>query len=131
MKSRPLCACPASSTWHHSCSNDHRLESQQGRNESSFRGERSMTSMRHWIRTAGLGLAAMLIAVPASAQIVQSAHFGIGAFYPRGFDSRDANDTLVADLTTAEPLAFDIGQFTSVTFFGEWIVELGPHISVG
>jgi hypothetical protein len=90
-----------------------------------------MTSMRHWIRTAGLGLAAMLTAVPASAQIVQSAHIGIGAFYPRGFDSRDANDTLVADLTTAEPLAFDIGQFTSVTFFGEWIVELGPHMSVG
>src|SRR6478752_5584888 len=100
--------------------------SQRGRNESSSGGERSMTSMRHWIRTAGLGLAAVLIAVPASAQIVQSAHFGIGAFYPRGFDSRDANDTLVADLTTAEPLAFDIGQFTSVTFFGEWIVELGP-----
>jgi hypothetical protein len=90
-----------------------------------------MMSMRNWLRTAGFALATTLIAVPASAQIVQSFNVGFGVFYPRSFDSRDVNDTLVANKSAAEPLAFDIGSLSAATVFGEWIVEMGPHLSFG
>jgi len=84
-----------------------------------------------WIRTAGFALAAALIAAPASAQIVQGFHMGAGVFYPRGFDSRDVDDVLVADLTFVDPIAFDINNFTSGTIFGEWTIDMGSHLSFG
>jgi len=48
---------------------------------------------------AALSIVALLVAAPASAQIVQSVQIGGGMFFPRGFDSRNDADTLVADLT--------------------------------
>jgi hypothetical protein len=81
-----------------------------------------------WIGVAWF--AAVAWAAPASAQIIQSAHLGVGGFFPRGFDSRDDDDTLVANLKAAEPLRFDIGRFRSGTIFGEWNVQFG-HIEFG
>jgi len=90
-----------------------------------------MISMRSWVRTAAFTVAVVLIGTPASAQIVQSVQVGIGAFYPRGFDSRDVDDTLVANLSAAEPLQFDISRFRSAVYFGEWNIDMGSHISFG
>lgn len=89
-----------------------------------------MTSMRRWTYTAGWCLAATLVAAPASAQIVQSLHIGFGGFFPRGFDSRDRADTIVADLSAPEPLDFAIGQFKSGQVFGEWCVQVGRHVEL-
>jgi hypothetical protein len=88
-------------------------------------------SMRPLLRTAAFTVGVLIIAAPASAQIVQSVHAGIGVFYPRGFDSRVADDTLVANLTAAEPLQFDITRFQSAVYFGEWNIDVGSHISFG
>ena len=90
-----------------------------------------MTSRRRWSGIVGLWLAAALVAAPASAQIVQSVHVGFGGFFPRGFDSRDPADTLVADLSAAEPLDFQISQFKAAQIFGEWCVQFGSHIEFG
>ena len=73
-------------------------------------------------------LAVLLAARPASAHIVQSAHIGIGAFFPRGLDTRVAGDTIVADVNDQNALAFDFGRLTSVTVNGEWSVAFGPHL---
>jgi hypothetical protein len=87
--------------------------------------------VRTWARTSGLVLAALLLALPASAQVVQSFSAGIGAFFPRGFDTRVDGDTLVADLTDANPLFFHIGDFKTANVFGEWNVALNDHVEVG
>jgi hypothetical protein len=78
-----------------------------------------------------LAVALMAMATPASAQIVQSLHVGVGAFFPRGLDSRVTGDTLVADLAPPDPLAFKIGDFRTASVFGEWTVAIGPRIEVG
>jgi hypothetical protein len=67
-------------------------------------------------------------AAPASAQIVQSLHIGAGVFFPRGFDARAEGDVLVEDLSTFEPLLFNINDFRAMSLFGEWNVSFGPHI---
>lgn len=90
-----------------------------------------MRPTNRWIPIAGAWLVATLMAVPASAQIVQSLHVGFGGFFPRGFDIRTPGDTLVADLSDAEPLAFQIGRFRSGQAFGEWNVQFGKHIELG
>ena len=90
-----------------------------------------MIPMPRWVRTAGFVLAAALIAAPASAQIVQGFHMGVGVFYPRQFDSRDPDDVLVQDLTFADPLEFSIDNFRSGMIFGEWTADVGSHLSFG
>lgn len=87
--------------------------------------------MRTFVRTSAWLLTAMLVAAPASAQVVQSLQLGAGAFIPRGYDSRLDNDVLVADLTDQNALAFDIKHFRSGTVFGEWDVAFGPYVEVG
>jgi len=78
-----------------------------------------------------LTLAVMaLAATPASAQIVQSIHVGFGGFVPRGFDNRATGDVLVEDLTTTQPLAFNINEFRGPTIFGEWTVAFNPKVEV-
>ena len=67
----------------------------------------------------------------ASAQIVQSVQLGAGAFFPRGFDTRVQGDTLVANLIDANPLFFEISDFTGFTVNGEWNVSFGHHVEVG
>jgi len=71
------------------------------------------------------------VARPASAQIVQSLHVSAGVFFPRGFDSRTEGDVLVEDLSTFEPLLFNINDFRAMSVMGEWNVSFGPHVEGG
>jgi opacity protein-like surface antigen len=84
--------------------------------------------MRPLIRAAGLAALTLAIATPASAQVVQAVQVGFGAFLPRGFDSRVEGDTLVENLSTFEPLAFEVREFRNVNVFGEWIVAVGDYV---
>ncbi|MEZ5318583.1 MAG: outer membrane beta-barrel protein [Vicinamibacterales bacterium] len=84
------------------------------------------------IAARGIGALALalIVAAPASAQIVQSVQFGVGVFSPRGFDSRAAGDVLVENLITTDPLLYEIKDFRGPTAFGEWIVGFGDHVEV-
>jgi hypothetical protein len=92
-------------------------------------------------RRVSVLLAVLLsIAIPASAQVVQSFHVMTGGFFPRGIDSRDANDVLSrnfvgefmpGDPTVTDALAFEIKDFRTGHLFGEWNVAFGDHIEVG
>jgi hypothetical protein len=97
-------------------------------------------TMPGFIRKASYALLFLLMAAPASAQVVQSVQFGVGGVFPRGLDARAADDILVRnyfgeslpgapDLTDA--LAFDISDFRSGQLFGEWNVAFGDHIEFG
>jgi len=76
-----------------------------------------------------LGLA-VLLATPASAQVIQGAQFGFGAFLPKGLDARTDQDTLVENLSSIEPLAFMIDDFRNAHVFGEWLVAFGDNVEV-
>lgn len=86
------------------------------------------------MRTVLKGLSALVIvatsATAASAQVVQSFQVGFGGFSPRGFDGRAAGDVLIENLTTFEPLLFDIGDFKGANIFGEWAGAFGHHVEV-
>jgi hypothetical protein len=94
--------------------------------------------MRTWFRAGALSAILVGLAVPASAQVVQSVSFGGGIFFPRAFDARTAGDVLVADLTQPEvspgvtaSLDFRIQDFRSAQFVGEWHIAFAPHLEVG
>jgi hypothetical protein len=96
--------------------------------------------IRICIRATTLLAAALLLSSPASAQVVQSVQFGVGGFFPRGFDSRDADDVLVRNLvgqampgdpSLSDALFFEVKDFRSAKVFGEWNVALGRHIELG
>lgn len=91
------------------------------------------------ISILGTVLTALLVASPASAQIVQSFQFGVGTFGPRGIDSRADGDVLRRDLfgqplgadnSLTDSLAFDIHDFRTGHVFGEWNVAFGNHLEV-
>lgn len=82
-------------------------------------------------RTSGIWLAAVLLAAPASAQVIQSLNVGVGLFNPRGYDGRAEGDVLVQDLDGAYALAFKVGDFRGGQIFGEWNVAFGRHVEVG
>ncbi len=84
--------------------------------------------LRKFARTSLLVLTGALVAVPASAQIVQALQLGGGAFIPKGYNSRVQGDVLDEDLNS---LLFRIKDFSSGQVFGEYLVELGDHIEVG
>jgi len=92
------------------------------------------------MRHTGLILALLLVAVPASAQVIQSVQIGGGVVFPRGLDARVDDDVLVRNYfgealpglpTLTDALAFEIGDFRSGHVFGEWNVALGDHIEFG
>jgi opacity protein-like surface antigen len=92
------------------------------------------------IRAAGLILAGLLAATPASAQVVQSIQFGGGLFSPRGFDSRVDGDVLRRDFdgrslngapNLTDALVFKMSDFRTGHVFGEWSVDIGKHLEVG
>jgi len=59
----------------------------------------------------GLGFALVAgVAQPAAAQVVHSFNGNVGFFLPRGFDSRDPNDVLLANTSA---LVFNMGDFDS------------------
>jgi hypothetical protein len=86
--------------------------------------------MRTSGRTGMLWLAAVLVAAPASAQIVQSLHVGAGIFFPRGEGGRASGDVLVEDLITADPFLFKVSDFRGVSFFGEWNFAFNNRIEL-
>ena len=55
---------------------------------------------------------------------------GVGAFFPRGLDSRVAGDTIVANVNDPLTQSFDFGRLTSVQINGEWNVSFGHHLEV-
>jgi hypothetical protein len=78
-----------------------------------------------------LAFALVSAATPAAAQ--QSVNFYFGAFTPAREDARSrsdgrSDDVLVNNLNV---FAFDINDFDSVTFGGEWLVALGTHAEAG
>jgi hypothetical protein len=78
-----------------------------------------------------LAFALISAATPAAAQ--QSINFHFGAFTPAREDARSrsdgrSDDVLVNNLNV---FAFDINDFDSVTFGGEWLVALGTHAEAG
>lgn len=86
---------------------------------------------RFAIRSAVL-LAVLGFAAPASAQVVQSVQVGVGAVFPRGFDTRVQGDTLVANVTNANPIAFGgMNEFTTAQIYGEWNATFGDRIEIG
>ncbi|HEY6359429.1 MAG TPA: outer membrane beta-barrel protein [Vicinamibacterales bacterium] len=84
--------------------------------------------LRYFARTAAWLVAALLVAAPAAAQVVQGFQIGGGGFMPAGYDARPSNDVLVTDLNTQ---TFDIGHFNGAQVFGEYNVDLGKHLEVG
>lgn len=105
---------------------------------------------RFWLITARLASLALLLAAipsPASAQIVQvtrsdarhSVGFNLGYFWVKGedgrpndcFTSNDDCDTLVANLSSQDPLLFEINEFNNVTFGGEWLYAVSDFLEVG
>ena len=78
------------------------------------------------VACVGLMLAGLVaVARPASAQIVQSLNLSAGVFFPRGFDARAEGDVLVENLSTFEPLLFNINDFRAMSVMGEWNVSFG------
>jgi hypothetical protein len=73
---------------------------------------------------AGAVVIGLLTTPIASAQ--QSFNVYVGGFVPKSEDGRTPNDVLVNDLTVDPPLAFNISDFHTVTFGGEYLVGLGP-----
>jgi hypothetical protein len=84
----------------------------------------------------GLAVAAMLTPATAQAQITrvsnsdhrQAVGFNVGYFWLRPEESRVAHDVLVTDL---DSLVFDINDFNSVTFGGEWLLSVNKFVEVG
>ena len=96
---------------------------------------------RSFPRCGSLWLAAFLLtAAPASAQVVHNLHFGVGGFFPTGFNGRSDDDVLLRN-AAGEPFVFDPGltdalvfemkDFRSAHFFGEWNAALSDLIEVG
>jgi hypothetical protein len=87
---------------------------------------------------SGIAFGMLMLASPASAQVVQSIQVGGGWFFPRGEDSRVVGDVLVANLTNkgtipgySDALLFDIGDFRSGNVVGEWNVTFGDRVEIG
>jgi hypothetical protein len=88
-----------------------------------------------------LTLLIALMPALASAQIRQvsssrsdaqnTVNFTIGYFALHGLDSRDPDDTLLADLQNAEPLLFEIKDFNGAPFGGEYLFGIGSHFEAG
>ena len=91
------------------------------------------------IRVAGLALAVMLAAIPASAQVVSSLHVGLGGFFPRGIESRAAGDVFVRNIdgegigngTVTDALVFRMNDFKSAYTFAEYNAGFGQHVELG
>jgi hypothetical protein len=63
-----------------------------------------------------------------SASAQQQISFSVGGFSPRSTDSRSSDDVLVNNL---DFLAFQVSDFSGVTFGGEYLTALGDHFDAG
>src|SRR3954464_2786827 len=93
---------------------------------------------------AAAAVAAILILAPATAraQITQvgtsscsdgrsTVNFSIGYFMLKGLESRDEDDILLNDLQSGQPLLFEVNDFNSATFGGEYLLGIGSHFEAG
>jgi len=92
---------------------------------------------RQWLVTVCAAVGLAMTSASAQAQVVQvsrsedSRHaigFNVGGFFPRGADTRDSQDTILADL---DDLAFEIKDFNNVTFGGEYVYAISPFLEAG
>jgi opacity protein-like surface antigen len=92
------------------------------------------------LATALTVLATLLAPAAASAQIrqvsssdasKQTVNFTIGYFALKGLDSRVEDDVLLGDLQNAHPLLFEVKDFNSALFSGEYLVGFGSHFEAG
>lgn len=80
-----------------------------------------------------IGLAVLLTAMtPQTSAAQQSVTLYLGGFVPRGLDSRAEGDALLNNLFRGDySLIFDFDSFKSVTFGGDWLVAVTPHLEAG
>jgi len=94
----------------------------------------------HWV----MGLALVLLASPANAQVVQvtradarhSIGFNLGYFSLKGEDARDVDDVLLADqadlaLRDRPESKLEIGDLNNITFGGEWLYAPSNFLETG
>jgi opacity protein-like surface antigen len=86
-------------------------------------------------------LAILLVPAVAAAQIrqvsssssegIQTVNFSFGYFALKGLDSRAEDDVLLNDLQNGNPLLFEIGDFNSFIFGGEYQIGIGRNFEAG
>lgn len=97
---------------------------------------------RHWFAIVQAALSVAVVAAaaaPASAQIVQvtrsdtrhSVGFNLGYLWVQPEDGRHEDDVLVANLSSTDPLFFEINDFNTVTFGGEWLYAISHYVEFG
>lgn len=87
-----------------------------------------MLRNKTWLAVVGL----LVVLLPASARAQsQVVNFSLGYFSVLGESSRVSGDVLVANLSDAEPLAFNIGDFSGATFGVEWLIGLNHYMDAG
>jgi hypothetical protein len=81
---------------------------------------------------ATLAVAVLLAPAAAMAQShSQSITFTAGFFAPKGEDGRVDDDVLIAELSSSDPLLFEIGDFVGGSFGAEWLIGLGEYLEAG
>jgi opacity protein-like surface antigen len=61
----------------------------------------------------------------------QAIGFNLGYFSVKGEDSRVDDDVLIADLSSAQALDFDIKDFSGANVGGEWLIGMGDYLEAG
>jgi hypothetical protein len=80
---------------------------------------------------APVAASAQIRQVSAANENRQTVNFSIGYFALKGLDGRVADDVLLAELQSAQPLFFEIKDFNSALFSGEYLFGFTPHIEAG
>jgi len=90
---------------------------------------------------AVMALAILLAPAAASAQIrqvssssstgAQTVNFSLGYFAMKGLDSRVEDDVLFNNLQNGQPLLFEISDFNSFVFGGEYLIGIGSNFEAG
>lgn len=74
---------------------------------------------------------AFLLAPAAAMAQSQSITFTAGFFAPKGEDGRVDDDVLLAELSSSDPLLFEIGDFAGGNIGAEWLIGLGDYLEAG
>jgi outer membrane protein W len=74
---------------------------------------------------------AVLLAPAAAMAQSQSITFTAGFFAPKGEDGRVDDDVLIAELSSSDPLLFEIGDFVGGNIGAEYLIGLGDYLEAG
>jgi hypothetical protein len=69
--------------------------------------------------------------VSTSSESTQTVNFTLGYFAMKGLDSRVDDDVLFNELQSEQPLLFEIKDFNTVAFGGEYLLGLGSNFEAG